>query len=79
LPSYVAATTIGDIFKSHYIEARPSWKKVPLTVRKMWFTEFLVCVYISDYFKVIINVNLYYYIFNSFYFVEKVFYLSTLP
>ncbi|KAG5110814.1 hypothetical protein JHK82_040037 [Glycine max] len=41
LPSYVAATTIGDIFKSHYIEARPSWKKVPLTVRKMWFTEFL--------------------------------------
>ncbi|KAK7395526.1 hypothetical protein VNO78_16085 [Psophocarpus tetragonolobus] len=41
LPSYAAATAIGDIFKSHCTEAWPYWKKVPHSTRDMWFTEFM--------------------------------------
>jgi len=35
LPSYFAANAIGDIFKSHYTEAWPSWKKNPKRNREM--------------------------------------------
>jgi len=43
-PSYFVANAIGDIFKSHYTEPWPPWKKVPEINRDMWITEFMVCI-----------------------------------
>jgi len=37
LPSRLAANGIGDIFKSHYIDPWPSWKKIPIRTRDLWF------------------------------------------
>ncbi|RDX88333.1 hypothetical protein CR513_30091, partial [Mucuna pruriens] len=47
LPSRLAANGIGDIFKSHYTDPWPSWKKIPLSTRDSWFEEFLTKFSIS--------------------------------
>ncbi|KAJ1375240.1 putative transposase, Ptta/En/Spm, plant [Sesbania bispinosa] len=41
LPSRPAANGIADIFKSHYTDPWPSWKKIPPPVRDLWFDEFM--------------------------------------
>ncbi|ESW15840.1 hypothetical protein PHAVU_007G106700 [Phaseolus vulgaris] len=41
LPSHPTANGIGNIFKSHYTDPWPSWKKIPIRTRDLWFGEFL--------------------------------------
>ncbi|QCD82504.1 putative transposase [Vigna unguiculata] len=41
LPSRLAANWISDILKSHYNEPWPSWKKIPIRQRDLWFGELL--------------------------------------
>ncbi|XP_058759559.1 uncharacterized protein LOC131632857 [Vicia villosa] len=40
LPSYVAASGIGDIIRSNYIMPWNSWKKIHSDTRDLWFGEF---------------------------------------
>ncbi|KAL2322783.1 hypothetical protein Fmac_027162 [Flemingia macrophylla] len=41
LPSRTAANGIGDILKRHFTDPWPTWKKIPVSTRNMWFQEFL--------------------------------------
>ncbi|XP_058729649.1 proline-rich receptor-like protein kinase PERK8 isoform X4 [Vicia villosa] len=40
LPSHPAAKEIGDIIKSNFYEAWPSWKKIHIDKRDIWFAAF---------------------------------------
>ncbi|XP_045797186.1 uncharacterized protein LOC123891371 isoform X2 [Trifolium pratense] len=40
LPSYAAASAIGDIMRSNYSKPWNSWKKIPRKTRKLWFQDF---------------------------------------
>ncbi|KAK7377611.1 hypothetical protein VNO80_03039 [Phaseolus coccineus] len=37
LPSHPTANGIGDILRSHYTNPWPSWKKIPIRTRDLWF------------------------------------------
>lgn len=41
LPSRPAANEIEDILTSHYTDPWPSWKKIPISTKDLWFKDFL--------------------------------------
>lgn len=40
MPSHPAANGIGDIIRTNFTELWPSWKKIHVDTRDLWFAEF---------------------------------------